>query len=138
MSLSNHNHLDTAGLRQAQAKRLATEILAVSIWKWNYASFAHGYYRATTDIDLLVPATLESGKRIKGADDLARSGGQRARSCVVVVVSHLNPPDNTHRQERLKLSLATVPLMNEVSTTDYFPPLPPHVSHLVEGRWRSK
>ena len=67
VSLSNHNHLDTAGLRQAQAERLGAEILAVSIWKWNYALFAHGYHRATTDIDLLVPATLESGKRIKDA-----------------------------------------------------------------------
>lgn len=29
-----------------------------------YALFAHGYERATTDIDILVPATLESGERV--------------------------------------------------------------------------
>lgn len=32
-----------------------------------YALAAHGYQRATTDIDLLVPATLETGQRIKQA-----------------------------------------------------------------------
>ena len=32
-----------------------------------YALFAHGYHRATTDIDVLVPATRESGERIKQA-----------------------------------------------------------------------
>ena len=32
-----------------------------------YALFVHGYHRATTDIDLLVPATLESGARVKAA-----------------------------------------------------------------------
>jgi hypothetical protein len=32
-----------------------------------YALFAHGYHRATTDIDVLVPATEESGKKIKTA-----------------------------------------------------------------------
>lgn len=32
-----------------------------------YALFAHGYHRATTDIDLLVPATYEAGERIKKA-----------------------------------------------------------------------
>ena len=32
-----------------------------------YALFAHGYHRATTDIDVLVPATMESGKKIKQA-----------------------------------------------------------------------
>lgn len=32
-----------------------------------YALFAHGYQRATTDIDLLVPATRDFGKRIKQA-----------------------------------------------------------------------
>ena len=32
-----------------------------------YALFAHGYHRATTDIDVLVPATIESGKKIKQA-----------------------------------------------------------------------
>ncbi|MFA7242212.1 MAG: hypothetical protein WC091_19040 [Sulfuricellaceae bacterium] len=32
-----------------------------------YALFAHGYHRATTDIDLLVPAGRESGKRLKAA-----------------------------------------------------------------------
>ena len=29
-----------------------------------YALFAHGYQRATTDIDILVPATLESAEKI--------------------------------------------------------------------------
>ena len=32
-----------------------------------YALFVHGYHRATTDIDLLVPATIESGARVKAA-----------------------------------------------------------------------
>jgi len=32
-----------------------------------YALFAHGYHRATTDIDLLVPATKRAGERIKEA-----------------------------------------------------------------------
>ena len=32
-----------------------------------YALFAHGYHRATTDIDVLVPATRQSGERIKEA-----------------------------------------------------------------------
>jgi predicted nucleotidyltransferase len=32
-----------------------------------YALFAHGYHRATTDIDVLVPATREAGERIKEA-----------------------------------------------------------------------
>jgi predicted nucleotidyltransferase len=32
-----------------------------------YALFAHGYHRATTDIDLLVPATREVGERIRAA-----------------------------------------------------------------------
>ena len=32
-----------------------------------YALFAHGYHRATTDIDGLVPATREAGKTIKKA-----------------------------------------------------------------------
>jgi len=30
-----------------------------------YALFAHGYHRATEDIDILVPATLAAGKLIK-------------------------------------------------------------------------
>ncbi len=29
-----------------------------------YALFAHGYYRATTDIDILVPPTREQGERV--------------------------------------------------------------------------
>ena len=29
-----------------------------------YALFAHGYYRATTDIDILVPPTSEQAKRV--------------------------------------------------------------------------
>lgn len=32
-----------------------------------YALFAHGYHRATTDIDFLVPATKASGENIKKA-----------------------------------------------------------------------
>lgn len=32
-----------------------------------YALFAHGYHRATTDIDVLVPATPEAGARIRQA-----------------------------------------------------------------------
>ena len=32
-----------------------------------YALFAHGYHRATTDIDVLVPATREAGEQIKKA-----------------------------------------------------------------------
>jgi len=32
-----------------------------------YALFAHGYHRATTDIDVLVPATREAGEKIKQA-----------------------------------------------------------------------
>lgn len=32
-----------------------------------YALAAHGYQRATTDIDVLVPATAEAGRRIKEA-----------------------------------------------------------------------
>jgi predicted nucleotidyltransferase len=32
-----------------------------------YALFAHGYHRATTDIDLLVPANKEAGHKIRAA-----------------------------------------------------------------------
>ena len=32
-----------------------------------YALFAHGYHRATTDIDVLVPATREAGEKIRHA-----------------------------------------------------------------------
>ncbi|MDR2187370.1 MAG: hypothetical protein LBE62_04860 [Azonexus sp.] len=32
-----------------------------------YALFVHGYHRATTDIDVLVPATLAAGAKIKAA-----------------------------------------------------------------------
>lgn len=32
-----------------------------------YALFAHGYHRATTDIDILVPATREAGQKTKEA-----------------------------------------------------------------------
>ena len=32
-----------------------------------YALFAHGYHRATTDIDFLVPATQEAGIKIRSA-----------------------------------------------------------------------
>lgn len=42
-----------------------------------YALFAHGYHRATTDIDVLVPATAESGRRVR--DALMRLPDQAAR-----------------------------------------------------------
>jgi len=32
-----------------------------------YALFAHGYHRATTDIDVLVPATQAAGEKVKSA-----------------------------------------------------------------------
>lgn len=32
-----------------------------------YALFAHGYYRATTDIDILVPASVEQGEKVRQA-----------------------------------------------------------------------
>ena len=32
-----------------------------------YALFAHGYHRATTDIDVLVPATEETGRKVREA-----------------------------------------------------------------------
>ena len=32
-----------------------------------YALFAHGYHRATTDIDVLVPATREAGEKVRHA-----------------------------------------------------------------------
>jgi predicted nucleotidyltransferase len=32
-----------------------------------YALFAHGYHRATTDIDVLVPATREAGQKVRDA-----------------------------------------------------------------------
>ncbi len=32
-----------------------------------YALFAHGYHRATSDIDVLVPATRQAGEKIKAA-----------------------------------------------------------------------
>lgn len=32
-----------------------------------YALFAHGYHRATTDIDVLVPANKEAGQKLKTA-----------------------------------------------------------------------
>jgi predicted nucleotidyltransferase len=32
-----------------------------------YALFAHGYHRATTDIDLLVPASREAGTKLQAA-----------------------------------------------------------------------
>jgi hypothetical protein len=32
-----------------------------------YALFAHGYHRATTDIDILVPATEEAGRKVREA-----------------------------------------------------------------------
>lgn len=32
-----------------------------------YALFAHGYHRATSDIDVLVPATRQSGEKIREA-----------------------------------------------------------------------
>lgn len=45
-------------LREAQADYLLIG---------GYALAAHGYQRATTDIDLLVPATAEAGRRLRDA-----------------------------------------------------------------------
>lgn len=45
---------------------------------------AHGYQRATTDIDVLVPATVEAGRKLKqAAHGAARSGRKRPRTRVV-------------------------------------------------------
>lgn len=32
-----------------------------------YALFAHGYHRATTDIDIMFPATIEAGQKVQAA-----------------------------------------------------------------------
>jgi hypothetical protein len=54
-----------------------------------YALFAHGYHRATTDIDVLVPATQEAGQKVRealmvlpdqAARDLVRHGSVKART----------------------------------------------------------
>ena len=48
------------------------KILVSSLYKnhlliGGYALFAHGYHRATTDIDVLVPATRDAGDKIRQA-----------------------------------------------------------------------
>lgn len=42
-----------------------------------YALFVHGYHRATTDIDILVPATIESGAKVKAALMVLPDGAAR-------------------------------------------------------------
>lgn len=42
-----------------------------------YALFVHGYHRATTDIDVLVPATIESGAKVKAALMVLPDGAAR-------------------------------------------------------------
>jgi predicted nucleotidyltransferase len=42
-----------------------------------YALFAHGYQRATTDIDLLVPSNRESGEKIRQALMLLPDGSAK-------------------------------------------------------------
>jgi len=44
-----------------------------------YALFAHGYHRATTDIDVLVPATRQAGERIKAIISRGSCGHCRPR-----------------------------------------------------------
>ena len=46
-----------------------------------YALFAHGYHRATIDIDLLVPASREAGAKVRDALMVLPDGAARpARS----------------------------------------------------------
>lgn len=42
-----------------------------------YALYVHGYHRATTDIDILVPATIESGAKVKAALMVLPDGAAR-------------------------------------------------------------
>ncbi len=59
--------------RPATLEDLKTLILALNaqgadyLLIGGYALFAHGYHRATTDIDVLVPATQESGVKVREA-----------------------------------------------------------------------
>lgn len=59
--------------RPATLEDLKTLILALNdqgadyLLIGGYALFAHGYHRATTDIDVLVPATQEAGKKVRAA-----------------------------------------------------------------------
>jgi hypothetical protein len=53
---------DLKGLIQALNQNNAEYLLI-----GGYALFAHGYHRATTDIDLLVPANLAAGRKIREA-----------------------------------------------------------------------
>jgi predicted nucleotidyltransferase len=46
-----------------------------------YALAAHGYQRATTDIDVVVPATLEAGQRIKDALMVLPDGAAKEIEC---------------------------------------------------------
>ncbi len=61
-----------------------------------YAMFAHGYRRATTDIDVLVPATRDAGDKIR------LFSASTATSRIVSDVELRNPAvaaDFTHSQE---------------------------------------
>lgn len=59
--------------RPATLEDLKTLILALNEQKADYfliggyALFAHGYHRATTDIDVLVPASAEAGQKVREA-----------------------------------------------------------------------
>ncbi len=63
-----------------------------------YALFAHGYHRATTDIDILVPATLEAGRKVREAlmvlparrpKTSTPPGSRKARTSVLLMFSWL-------------------------------------------------
>lgn len=64
---------DEKEARPATADDLLTVIHALNaegadyLLVGGYALYALGYHRATTDIDILVPATLDSGEKIKRA-----------------------------------------------------------------------
>jgi hypothetical protein len=83
-----------------------------------YALAAHGYQRATTDIDIVFPATAATGKRVKEAlmilpdqavTDLEPNGSRRARtyvlqmrlswtSCSMQTVRHMTRSVNTAKR----------------------------------------
>jgi hypothetical protein len=49
-----------------------------------YALAAHGYQRATTDIDMVVPATSQAGQRVKDALMVLPDGAAKNRPLVTV------------------------------------------------------
>lgn len=57
-------NMRTVGHRKPRS--LSSEASGVLLAE-GYALFVHGYHRATTGIDLLVPATQASGERVKAA-----------------------------------------------------------------------